>query len=526
MGINKRFAGLLLAVILFFYASLPAQVTALLPRSAPEAQGVASVDISRFLEAGAKTKNEFHSFVFLRHGNVIAEGWWDPYKPSLRHTMYSTSKSFTSTAVGFAVTEGLIKLSDKVIAFFPGELPDTVSAFLAALTIKDLITMSVGQRPDPTGVVIQKNNWVKSFLALPIVDTPGTKFLYNSMATYMLSAIVQKVSGQKIFDYLKPRLFEPLGMGAIDWEVSTEDINTGGWGLRLKTEDMAKFGQLYLQKGMWQGKQILPAAWIEEATTFKIKNAPDTATALKNSSDWAQGYCYQFWRCRNNAFRADGAFGQYIIVMPEKDAVIAITSETPDMQSILNLVWEYLLPAMKDKSLTADEKNDALLKQQLNSLSLTVPAVGKDSLSVTKISGKNFILEENADHLEKISFLAQKNTFRVTLGVAGKSYPILFGKGKWLKGATALPWGPPSLTGKPREGSQGFSANKIATAYSWKNDTTLLLTVRYIESPHTQTFICHFNANNINVRIDNSIKGMTPGANDKNPVINGKNEGE
>ena len=150
MGINKRFAGLLLAVALFFYVSLPAQVTALLPRSAPEAQGVTSVDISRFLEAGAKTKNEFHSFVFLRHGNVIAEGWWDPYKPSLRHTMYSTSKSFTSTAVGFAVTEGLIKLSDKVIAFFPGELPDTVSAFLAALTIKDLITMSVGQRPDPT----------------------------------------------------------------------------------------------------------------------------------------------------------------------------------------------------------------------------------------------------------------------------------------------------------------------------------------------------------------------------------------
>jgi CubicO group peptidase (beta-lactamase class C family) len=526
MRFNKRFAGILVTVTLFFYASLSAQVTALLPRSTPEAQGVSSADISRFLEAGAKTKNEFHSFVFLRHGNVIAEGWWDPYKPSLRHTLYSTSKSFTSTAVGFAVTEGLVKLSDKVVTFFPAELPDTVSAFLAALTIKDLITMSVGQTPDPTGTIIQKNNWVKSFLALPITDTPGTKFLYNSTATYMLSAIVQKVSGQKIFDYLKPRLFDPLGIGGIDWEVSPEDINTGGWGLRLKTEDMAKFGQLYLQKGMWQGKQILPSAWIEEATTFKIKNAPDTALILKASSDWAQGYCYQFWRCRNNAFRADGAFGQYIIVMPEKDAVIAITSETADMQSILNLVWEYLLPAMMDKSLTADEKNDIILKKQLTSLSLKVPAAGRDSLSATKISGKNFVLEENADHLEKISFFAQKNIFRVTLGVEGKSYYLFFGKGKWQRGAITLPWGPPSLTGKPREGSQGFSVNRIANAYSWKNDTTLLLTVRYIESAHTQTFICHFDGNNITVRIDNSIKGMTPGANDKNPVIKGKNEGE
>lgn len=524
MGFNKRFAGVLVAVTLFFYVSLPAQVTALLPRSVPEAQGVSSADISRFLEAGAKTKNEFHSFVFLRHGNVIAEGWWDPYKPSLRHTMYSTSKSFTSTAVGFAVTEGRIKLTDKVVSFFPAEQPDTVSAFLAALTIKDLITMSVGQTPDPTGAVIAKTNWVKNFLALPIADTPGKKFLYNSMATYMLSAIVQKVTGEKIFDYLKPRLFDPLGIQGIDWEVSPEDINTGGWGLRLKTEDMAKFGQLYLQKGMWQGKQILPAAWIEEATTFKIKNAPDSALTLKATSDWAQGYCYQFWRCRNNAFRADGAFGQYIIVMPEKDAVIAITSETPDMQSILNLVWEYLLPAMKDEQQATNINGDEKLKQQLSSLSLTAPAVGKDSLSVTKISGKNFILEENTDHLEKIAFLSQKNIFRVTLQAQGKTYPLFFGKGKWLKGATALPWGPPSLTGKPREGSQGFSADKIATAYSWKNDTTLLLTVRYIESPHTQTIICHFDDNAISVRIDNSIKGMTPGGNDKNAVIKGKSE--
>ena len=188
---------------------------------------------------------------------------------------------------------------------------------------------------------------MKKFLSIPIINEPGSKFLYNSLATYMLSAIVQKVTGEKVVDYLTPRLFEPLGIQGMDWEVDPMGINTGGWGLRVKTEDLAKFGQLYLQKGMWNGKQIIPADWIEEATTAKIMQDPDAPQSRKDSSDWLQGYCYQFWRCRNNAYRGDGAYGQFIIVMPEKDAVVAITAETSDMQDEINLVWKFLLPAFE-----------------------------------------------------------------------------------------------------------------------------------------------------------------------------------
>jgi CubicO group peptidase (beta-lactamase class C family) len=343
--------------VLFLTFHLCTQKSASLPRNTPEAEGVSSLGLINFLEAVSKSNHELHSFMVLRHGKVIAEGWWNPYRADLKHTLYSASKSFTATAVGFAVAEKRLTVNDKVITFFPDELPDSVSSNLSELRIKDLLSMSVGHQTEPTWEIASNNdNWVKAFLKTPIVHPPGTKFLYNSVATYMLSAIVQKVTGEKIVDYLKPRLFDPLGINGMDWETDPQGINTGGWGLRLKTEDMAKFGQLFLQKGVWQGKQILPVSWVEEATTLKIEQEPDATQSRKDSSDWLQGYCYQMWRSRNNSYRADGAYGQFIIVLPDQDAVVVITSETPDMQSEFNLVWKYILPSIQSKTLPSNPK--------------------------------------------------------------------------------------------------------------------------------------------------------------------------
>ncbi|MGZ8554329.1 MAG: serine hydrolase domain-containing protein, partial [Chitinophagaceae bacterium] len=272
-----------LSLLLLFTVQLNAQTIAI-PRSTPEAEAVSSKGIIKFLDAMDKSENEMHSLMILRHGKVIAEGWWRPYRPDLKHTLYSLSKSFTSTAVGFAVSENRLTVNDKVISFFPDKLPEKISDYLAQLTVKDLLSMSVGQDPDPTFAVASKDtDWVKSFFAVPILNKPGTVFLYNSMATYMLSAIVQKLTGQKIVDYLKPRLFTPLGIKGMDWETDLMGVNTGGWGLRLKTEDIARFGQLFLQKGKWNGKQILPASWVTEATSFAIDNAPGASQSKKDS---------------------------------------------------------------------------------------------------------------------------------------------------------------------------------------------------------------------------------------------------
>lgn len=440
--------------------------------------------------------------MFLRHGKVIAEGWWDPYHPDLKHTLYSTSKSFTSTAAGFAVSEKLLSVNDKVISFFPEYLPDTVSPNLADLTVKDLLIMSAGQDPDATFIAGRDSNWIKGFLSYPVVNDPGTKFLYNSLATYMVSAIVQKVTGQKIIDYLTPRLFEPLGIEGMDWETDPMGINTGGWGLRLKTEDMAKFGQLYLQKGNWNGVQILPEEWIEEATTMKIEQAPDAPQATKDSSDWLQGYCYQFWRSRNNAYRADGAYGQFIIIMPDQDAVIAITAETPDMQDEINLVWKYLLPSMHKEKLAANEDMTSALKQILSSLALPLPKKTDNPSFTAKISGKTFLLESNEKQIENISFRFMDNLCEVTLKTDTASFNLSFCSGAWHNGQTTKPG--PYLVWYVKANRVGLTPFQIAGSYTWQDDRTLDLILRYIESPHTERMTCQFDENTVLLDIQNS----------------------
>jgi CubicO group peptidase (beta-lactamase class C family) len=474
-----------------------------LPRSLPEKEGVSATAIGRFVDAASRGRTEFHSFMFVRHGKVVAEGWWNPYAPELKHTLYSTSKSFTAAAVGFALTEGKLKLTDKVVSFFPNDLPNPLPPFLADLTVKDALMMSDGQEPDPTPAVVVDTNWARKFFATPIIHEPGTKFLYNSAGTYMLAAIVQKVTGQTVLDYLKPRLFEPLSITGEDWETSPQGVNTGGWGLRLKTEDMAKFGQLYLQGGRWKGKQILPPSWVKDATSVKIMQDPDASQSKKDSSDWLQGYCYQMWRCRHNGVRADGAFGQFIIMLPDEDAVIAIQAETPDMQDEINLVWQYLLPSMHPGTLPSDPVADAQLKKQLAALALPPPASAANP-ATDPFTGKTFNLEPNTRKMQAVSFNISGDRCELTLKGDTATYRLSFGEGRWAEGMTTRT-GPNLLTGAIHH-DVGLPAFPIAGAYEWVGDHTLKLVLRYIESPHTETMICHVDGNKLSIEDQNSFQ--------------------
>ncbi|MFI5187864.1 MAG: serine hydrolase domain-containing protein [Chitinophagales bacterium] len=499
---NRFFAASLL-FLLFTNTNVTAQKITMLPRSVPEAEGVSSNDIIQFLDATAKSKTEFHSFMLLRHGKVIAEGWWNPYRSDLKHTLYSCSKSFTATAIGFAVQEKKLSLDDKVISFFPNDLPDTMSKFLSELTVKDVLIMSDGMEPDPSFAVASKDtNWIKGFLSTPILHKPGTVFLYNSLGTYMLSAIVQKVTGQKTLDYLKPRLFDVLGINGMDWETDLQGINTGGWGLRVKTEDMARFAELFLQKGKWNGKQLIPASWVEEASTMKIMQDPNAPQSRKDSSDWLQGYCYQMWRCRHNAFRGDGAYGQFMIVMPDQDAVLAITAETADMQEGINLVWRYLLPAFKETKLPADGAAVERLKEKIKTLALPVAQKNMRS-STTTINGKIFTASPNALHLQTISFNFSNDLCKVKFQTDEASYPISFGAGKWQTGETNMPG--PSLSGSAIENTSMIYPAKIAASYTWKDANTLELVLRYIESPHSETLTCDFHDNKLTIEAMKSL---------------------
>src|SRR5262245_58223570 len=451
-----------------------------LPRSSPEAQGVDSAALLTFIEELDKI-DTMNSIMLVRHGQVVAEGWWAPYGPESPHSLFSLSKSFTSTAVGIAIAEGKLKLDDEVLKFFPEEAPAEASNNLKAMRVSDLLRMSTGQQSEPQRT--PKEPWVKSFLAHAVPFKPGTHFLYNTSGTYMLSAIVQKATGMTVLDYLKPRLFEPLGIANPTWEVSPQGISAGGYGLSIRTEDIAKFGQLYLQKGKWNGKQLVPESWVESAT------ARQTSNGSSPKSDWDQGYGYQFWRCRHGAYRGDGAFGQYCVVWPEQDLVIAITSGVRDMQAVLNLIWDKLTPALNVTSLTPNEGVQKKLQQKLKSLSVRLP---QGSATAANVFGKKFEFPANDRKLESIVLEndAKNDTVTLVARFNGAEQRIVCGRGSWQKGKSG--WG--ALPMQP-----------VAACGAWSEDGNFSVKLCFYETPFIHTVRATFSGDEVKWGVESNV---------------------
>lgn len=454
-----------------------------LPRNTPESQGISSAGILAFIKAANKSIDSLHSLMLLRHGTVVTEGWWYPYRPKAAHMLFSLTKSFTSTAVGLAVAEGRLAVDDSVLSFFPEQAPKKVSVNLAAMRVRHLLSMSTGHDQDATERTLRRRdrNATRAFLSLPVEHAPGTHFVYNSAASYMLSAILQSLTGQTLLDYLTSRLFEPLGIQGATWEsyVNHEGtaVNFGGWGLNVKTEDIARLGQLYLQKGVWNGKRLLPEAWVEAATSKQVSNAsPDHTGPI----DWEQGYGYQFWRCRHNIYRGDGAFGQYCIVMPEQDAVLAITAGVADMQAVLNVVWDKLLPAIGKDPLPVDEASTKKLARSLKGLELIPPQGQSVSPLAARLSGKTYAFERNYETLQSLSFDFEAGLVTYQLSGGGKrrgKHSLAFGSGDWVEGMAAL---------------GGSAPQSVAASGVWKADDTFELTLCEYETPFLATITCRF----------------------------------
>lgn len=463
-----------------------------LPRSTPEAQGVDPVALRAFLDAADKNLDALHSIMLVRRGHVVAEGWWAPYDAAARHSLFSLSKSFTATAVGLAIHEGKLSLDDEVLKFFPKDAPAAPSANLKAMRVSDLLRMATGHQTEPPRPANQ--SWIKAFLAHPVPFKPGTHFLYNTSATYILSAIVQKVTNQNLLDYLKPRLFEPLGIANPTWEMSPEGIATGGYGLSVRTEDIAKFGQLYLQKGTWQGKQLVPERWIEAATARQVGNGSDP------KSDWDQGYGYQFWRSRHGAYRGDGAFGQFCIVLPEQDTVIAITAGLKDMQGVLNLVWDKLLPALKPGTLPADEAARNKVVAKLKSLSLR-PLAG--DAAAAKVFGKRYEFPTNERKLEWLALEENAGTVSLVAKLHGVEQRLTCGRGTWEKGRWG--WSTPTLL-------------PAAASGAWTGSDTYTARVAFTEAPFVVTLQLRFTGDEVRLESEANVGfGAT-----KQPVLVGK----
>lgn len=480
-------------------------------RKSPESQGIDSAGIRAFLKAAKDSGLEWHSFMLLRHGNVVAEGWWKPFQAEYKHTLYSLSKSFTSSAIGFLVSEGKISVDDSVMKFFPDDIPQNSSENLKAMKIKHLLTMNTGHHTDSMPDLRDNatQSWVKSFLVKPVEHEPSTFFMYNTGATYMLGAIVHKVTGQLLEDYLKTRLFEPLGITGYDWEKSPEGLNTAGYGLRVSTEDIAKFGQLYLQKGKWNGKQLLPESWIEEATKKQT-------TSQSGDNDWSQGYGYQFWRCKPGFYRGDGAFGQFCMMIPEQDAVLVMTCESFNLQKTMNVAYETILPALKNSALPENPTELNALKNEITALNLPVPKSSLSSNLSSKYSDKVFQVEANSFGIKKmgLGLFADAGVLRIWDEKNNGFKKIEFGWEQWKVNKNSMAYDFPVAGRNP-------VPSKIAATGTWLNDNTLQVNLKFIDAIHGDKLTFVFEDNKVTLSLLNSVAENSKGTVDKRAKLVG-----
>jgi CubicO group peptidase (beta-lactamase class C family) len=465
--------------LLFVSIQLSAQTGISLQRSTPEAEGLSSEVITSFIGALEQEIDAPHSLMIVKNGKVVTEAWWDPYNAQTPHELWSLSKSFTSTAIGFAVQEGLLSIDDLVISFFPDKIPENPDWQLKQLRVKDLLTMTTGHNKEPFPADTD-DDWVKTFLDSELPYLPGTHFMYNTPATYMLSAIIHKISGEKLIDYLYPRLFEPLQIEKPQWEMDPKGINTGGWGLHLKTEDIAKFGQFYLQKGKWNGSQLLSQDWITMATSKQVSNGSNP------DNDWMQGYGFQFWRSRYNTYRGDGAMGQFCLVFPDQDTVVAITSGTNNMGEIMQLTWDIILPVLKEGKIPRNDQALLALQKKIASLKIKAVEGQMTNRQQKKWLNKEFHFDENDQGIKTISFKTQNKEYSVQIKMEGGSQIIPFGQQRYIKAKVKghLPYSRTRRSSFIPESSLRYIKNKtIASNGAWTDENEFHLRVYLYETP-------------------------------------------
>ncbi|NEA36704.1 serine hydrolase [Streptomyces sp. SID13031] len=435
-----------------------------LPRSTPESQGLSAAALEAFVAALDASDQELQTVILVRHGQVVLEEEWAPYRIADRHLLFSVSKSFTSMGIGLLVEAGKLSIDDPVVSFFGAdERPGKISDNLAAMKLRHLLTMTTGHAQDTIEALGRDQRMARNFLSLEVAHEPGAPFVYNTGATYMLSAILQKVTGETLLDYLRPRLFEPLGATEAIWEISREGITKGGWGLSLSTDSLARFGQLLLQRGSWEGKQVIPAAWIDEATKKQVDNSN------QDNPDWQEGYGYQFWRARNNAYRGDGAFGQFCLIFPEHDAALIVTSASPDMQAVTDIVWAHLLPALQGK------QGDGTARPA--KLEIAPPAG-----PVAKGDGKTYRFDSNLASLTAVK-LDPDGTGTFSFEIGGENYDATVPAGS-KQDVVCAPGGWQEVRDELTDPQQ-----RLVTSAHADGDA-FVATFRYLETPYAATFTC------------------------------------
>ena len=464
-GLGWGWVRLIIALLVgsaFFNAS---HAQDLVPRSTPEAQGISSAHIQEFMDTLMQdTRTEIHSCIVMRHGHVVAEMYPQPWHKDYRHTMYSVSKTFTSVAVGMCIQDSLIALSDTIGKFLV--IPPHASSGIRAITVRDLLTMQSGI-PVDTKMRTHETEWLKAYLTKKPTASPGTRWAYDSIMSYILSAIVQKATGQTLMDFLQERLFHPLGITDALWEESPEGITCGGWGLYIRPESMAMLGQLLLDKGTWMGKEIVSSWWVEEMMK------PQTANGR---------YSYHIWQTQYPGWaEANGAYGQYIFVIPEADMVVSLTQCTGKRAPIQVWIKTMLVDKCQTEALTPHEYSISfedytlpLAKGQAY-CSDSIPSHGTEVNIATPL-----VLDDNPLRWNRLGITQCNDTLLLDiLDTDGRKYTIALGYGKWIESEfDALPYYNPPFQGNFSNLPTLWHASG---SYAWTSPSTLSIRLHWTD---------------------------------------------
>jgi CubicO group peptidase (beta-lactamase class C family) len=476
--------------------------TATLPHSTPEAQGIRSGALMALVDALEREVQYLHSLVVLRRGHVVAEGYWEPFNAATPHMLFSVSKSFTSSAIGMLVDDGKLSLDDRVLDFFPDEAPAEPGSRLQSMLVRHLLTMATGHDGDPTlPIRLADVNWMQAFFNAPLPYEPGERFVYNGGASYMLSAIVQTITGRRVVEFLGPRLFGPLGFEAPTWETSPQGIDVGGSGLKIRTAELARFGQLYLQKGVWRGQRLVPEPWVDAATSLQLPNA-NSSNPRPGQPDWELGYGYQFWRCRHGAYRAEGANGQFCLVLPEQEAVVATMGGDSNLPRLLDVVWEHLLPDFGNSALRADRAAVDTLAARLSSLKMPTPTGAPTTAFAAELAGRMFRAEPNTEGIEAIAFEAGADGHTLVVRNGQGEQRVRIGYGEWVRGELGL-------TAFPGGGYRPSAP--VAAAGAWTDQRTYVVHLLSYETPWRNAWTCRFDGDHVEIeRVTHPLSTANP----------------
>lgn len=438
-----------------------------LPRSLPADEHVDPAAVLAAVDAiDADPAVELHSLMVLRHGRVIAEGWWAPHTPERTRLLYSLSKSFTTTALAFALEEGLLGLDDPVVSHFPEFADDITDPGSRSITVRHVASMASGHDREmiDESFALDPLEPVRGFLMVPPDAPPGTLFAYSQPCTYTLASIIQRAAGMPLSAYLRPRLLDPLGIGEVGWATFPPGREQGFSGLFARTEDVAKLGLLYLQRGRWAETQLIPEAYVAQATSRQIDN-PDM-----DNVDWQQGYGFQFWMARHG-YRGDGAYGQFCIVLPEQDVVIATTGGTEAMQAVLDHLWTHLLPGLRDER--PDDSAQPELERRLRGLALA-PYTGRPRPSRWEDWTSEFVATPGSA-FASVRLGRTDRGLEVTLAEADNAVTFPVGAGHWQESSPHDAYG---------------DVVPVAASGGWVDDHTMRVDVVFLETPHRLRVTC------------------------------------